>query len=79
LNREGSALVYSIYLGGSGADYAYALALGENGRAYVTGQTISVDFPTTRGAVQSVFGGGDSDGFVTVIGPDGDRGHGKPR
>ncbi len=58
LNPAGNALVYSTYLGGTGSDWALALALDSAGRAFVTGQTKSNDFPTTPGAFQSTNGGG---------------------
>ena len=42
-------LVYSTYLGGSGFDQGYAIAVDSLGNAYVTGQTAAIDFPTTPG------------------------------
>ena len=52
---DGSSLVYSTYLGGggTGADYAYAIAVDANKEAYVTGQTFSNDFPITAGAYEA--------------------------
>ena len=41
LNAAGSALVYSTYLGGSGADYSSGIAIDSAGDAYVTGLTLS--------------------------------------
>ena len=39
-------LVYSTYLGGSGDDAGYGIAVDGAGSAYVTGLTDSSDFPT---------------------------------
>ncbi len=66
LNAAGTALVYSTYLGGSSADGGFGVKVDANGNAYVTGYTISPDFPTTLGASQMVFGGG-VDQFVSKL------------
>src|SRR5439155_339443 len=70
LNPNGSGLVYSTYLGGSGWDGGAAIAVDSAGNAYVTGYAGSTDFPTTRGAFQTTFGGG-ADAFVTKLNPSG--------
>ncbi len=68
LNAQGSALIYSTYLGGSGnTDQALGIAVGPGGDACVTGFTVSTDFPTTPGAFQATFAGGYSDVFVTKL------------
>ena len=46
LNPCGSALVYSTYLGGSGAVTVHGIAVDSSGNAYVTGYTVSTNFPT---------------------------------
>jgi hypothetical protein len=69
LNPGGTALVYSTYLGGSGADAGDGIAVDSTG-AYVVGTTESTNFTTTAGVVQSTFGGG-TDAFVTKLMPDG--------
>jgi hypothetical protein len=53
LNSAGTALVYSTYLGGSQSDDAYGIALDSLGRVYVTGSTLSGNFPTKTGAFQT--------------------------
>jgi hypothetical protein len=45
LNTGGSALVESDFLGGSGNDAAYGIAVDSAGSAYLTGQTLSFNFP----------------------------------
>ena len=58
LNAAGSALVYSTYLGGSGADQGSGIAVDGAGNAYVTGGTSSTDFPVTPGGFQTTSPGG---------------------
>jgi len=62
-------LIYSTYLGGSGFDQGYAIAVDSLGNAYVTGITAAADFPTTAGAFQTNYGGGDA--FVSKLNPAG--------
>lgn len=62
-------LVFSSYLGGSGFDQGYAIAVDSQGNSYVTGQTAAIDFPTTPGAFQTNYGGGDA--FVAKLNPSG--------
>jgi len=71
LNSDGSALIYSTYLGGSERDFAAGIAVDAQGFAYVAGITASHDFPITPSAFQTVYGGGDYDAFVTRFTQDG--------
>lgn len=74
LNRAGSALVYSTFLGGTeggtdeepGFDQANAVALDTHGNAFVTGITTSPDYPTTAGAFDATYSD-DFDAFVTKL------------
>ncbi|HKX29757.1 MAG TPA: SBBP repeat-containing protein [Blastocatellia bacterium] len=69
LNPGGTALVYSSYLGGTGADAATGIALDSGGNAYLVGSTASNDF-NTIGALQPGNRGGQ-DVFVTKVNPSG--------
>jgi uncharacterized protein (TIGR03437 family) len=68
LNPNGSALVFSTYLGGNKDDVATDLAVDATG-IYLTGYTTSVDFPLAN-AYQNRSAGG-YDAFVTKINPAG--------
>lgn len=74
---EPPSLLYSTYLGGSDEDFGLNLAVDAAGAAYLTGRTLSTDYPTTPGAFQTGFAGAgtgsqrDGDGFVTRIDPTG--------
>ncbi len=63
--------MYFTYLGGSLADSANGVALDSTNNAYVTGSTVSPDFPTTAAVFQAGYGGGNADAFVTKIDPTG--------
>ena len=66
LAPDGSTLVYSTYLGGTGNDLGLGVAVDLLGSAYVAGSTQSPDFPTTPGAYQQANAGG-YDAFVVKI------------
>jgi hypothetical protein len=62
-------LIYSTYLGGSGDDSAWAIAVDSSGNAYITGSTYSTDFPTMN-PLQPAYGG-NLDAFVAKLNPSG--------
>lgn len=72
-NATGSALSYSTYLGGTGDDYATAIAVDSSGNAYITGGTNSTDFPITSKAFQKTMAGSGAynsgDAFATKLNP----------
>src|SRR5207302_1121338 len=69
MNATGTGLIFSTFLGGSGDDTPSGIAIDGRGNVYVAGTTDSADFPVTRGAAETVFGGGGSDGFITKLNP----------
>jgi hypothetical protein len=81
-NPEGTALLYSTYLGGGLWDGANAIAVDAAGNAYVAGSSNSPDYPTTAGTLQPGCGSDgacnlDADGYtwsdavLTKLSPDG--------
>jgi hypothetical protein len=69
LNRSGTAILYSTYVGGSGVnhlggDNGSGIAVDQAGDANVTGGTISPDFPITSGAFQQTIKGKYQTGFI---------------
>lgn len=70
IKPDGSGFVYSTFLGGTSADEAFGIAVDSSKNAYVTGLTSSTDFPL-QSAIQSKFGGGTEDAFVTELNPTG--------
>jgi Beta-propeller repeat len=73
LNKTGTALVYSTYLGGAGEEDVFDLTTDRSGSAYIPGQTGSANLPVTAGAFQTTFQGGDLDGYLTKLNPAGSR------
>jgi hypothetical protein len=79
LNATGTALAYSIYLGGSGnangtGDTGNAIAVDSSGDAYVAGSTYSANFPVTAGAFQTINSdqaNNQQSAFVTKLNPSG--------
>lgn len=53
INPTGTNLVYSTYIGGSDGDVGMGIEVDNLGNAYVSGSSISIDFPVTVGAIQS--------------------------
>jgi uncharacterized protein (TIGR03437 family) len=82
LDPAGGSLVFATYINGSGDDGGYGVALGADGMIWVTGQTVSTDFPVTSDAAQKVLvgKGGENinfddwgDGFLVGITADGSK------
>ncbi|MEA2686906.1 MAG: hypothetical protein QOE93_2101 [Actinomycetota bacterium] len=70
VNPAGSAISYSTFLGGGGADTGTGIVVDQVGSATVAGTTGSTNFPTAK-PLQGVKGGGATDGFVSTLAPAG--------
>ncbi len=71
VNSTGTALVYGTYLGGSYGDIGRGIAVTGALSVYVTGYTLSSDFPATTGAFDTSFNGGEVDAFVARLNSEG--------
>jgi len=60
INTSGSALIYSTYLGGSGEERGFDIAVDSSGNTYITGYTFSTNFPTASPIQVSNAGGCDA-------------------
>jgi hypothetical protein len=89
LDPTATTLLYSTVFGGNAADSGTGIAVDASGNAWVTGETVSIDFPTAAGAFQPDLAGAtdafsvklDSSGGAlvvsTLLGGEGfDRGNG---
>jgi hypothetical protein len=81
LDRSGTKILYSTYLGSAGGDdEGDSIAVNPQGEAYVSGFASGPDFPTTSGAYDTTFNGGSLPGcvcfgdvFVAKLSADGSR------
>lgn len=71
LNPTGTGLVFSTFYGGGGSDIGRAIALDQDGNAWVTGETGSSNLQMTDGAVQRELSG-PQDAFVIKVAAKGD-------
>jgi hypothetical protein len=71
MDSTGTHQLYSSYVGGTGGDSGFAVALDGSGNIYVTGETASTDFPTTANALKPGANAGNVNGtsFVFKINP----------
>jgi len=65
VNRYGTALVYSTYLGGTDFESAHGIVVDAARNSYVVGVTYSADFPTAR-PLQAA-NAGDADVYLTKL------------
>jgi hypothetical protein len=70
LSSDGTALIYSTYLGGNNVDSCAAMALDSSGNVVVAGSTSSSNFPTTGGAFETTYNSTVGTGFASVLSPE---------
>lgn len=70
LTPNGSALTYATFLGSSST--GRGIAVDSTGAAYITGYTVSPEFPTTPNAYDTSFNGGENDAYLVTLAPSGD-------
>src|SRR5581483_678650 len=80
ISADGSKTVYATYLGGELEDTGLAIAVDSSGSAYVTGYTLSAQFPLLNPAqksfkpIQQAFGEyAMGHAFVARLSPDGTK------
>ncbi len=71
LSADGTSVIYSDYLGGGGYDCGSSIAIDTAGNAYITGTTLSTNFPVTDGAFQTANHATSDTTFVTKLSADG--------
>lgn len=70
LGPAGMQLLYAAFIGGTGEDACYSMALDTQGSPYLAGYTTSSDFPTVH-PIETDAGNADTDVFVTKLASNG--------
>jgi hypothetical protein len=73
LNADGTAIIYSTYIAGTGTTSSYggslaAIAVNSTGNAFVAGQTDDSTFPTTKGFQTTIPGSRYQSGYLVTVG-----------
>ncbi|HMK21196.1 MAG TPA: SBBP repeat-containing protein [Terriglobales bacterium] len=71
ISADGTTLIYSAFIGGTGTDSGNAIVLDGSKQAYIAGTTDSNDFPIAGNSAQVANGGGNSDAFVAELNANG--------
>ncbi len=71
-NNQLESIEFSTFLGGENTDDTYetSMALDQNGRIFISGFTLSKDFPVTPNAFCTKFNGGQTDRFISRLSRD---------
>lgn len=80
LSSDGTKLIYSTYIGGSAKSSGRGIVVDNLGKVYMTGTTLSTDFPVTDNALFKTYSGcvgcdqyGWGDSFFLIMNPDGNK------
>lgn len=71
MNSDLSSVLFASYIGGSNRETGNSVQINDVGDIYITGGTLSTDFPGTSGGFNSTYQGGDSDGYVAKFSANG--------
>lgn len=63
----GSSVLYTSYLGGGDQDGSQAIVVDASGRVFLTGWTLSTDFPVTAAQAAQPQSGGAADAFASIL------------
>ncbi len=67
-NPASNSLAYSTFIGGPSDDYAYGIAMDNEGNAWIAGYTASDhNLPLTPGAIDTTYSGGSYDGYLASL------------
>ena len=66
LNSTATSITWATFIGGSDYDISTGLGVDSSGNVYISGSSLSTDFPLSS-AIQSTFGGGDADAIAAKI------------
>jgi gliding motility-associated-like protein len=71
-NAQGTSLLYSTYIGGSGNETPHSLVCADNGELFIYGVTGSTDFPMAGASYDNIFNGGPSttENSISFMGSD---------
>ncbi|PWH86454.1 DUF7948 domain-containing protein [Brumimicrobium oceani] len=71
LKNDFSSLLFSSYFGGAEADAIYSVKIDSSYNIVFAGGTTSSDLDVTAGVYQSAYAGGEADGFIGKLAPNG--------
>lgn len=71
LSGDLKTMLWDTYIGGSNHDVGYSIRVASDNTVYITGGTLSSNFPTSVGAIKTSMSFGDIDGYIAHLSADG--------